>query len=210
MLDVIHHGYVKISDFNIIVFDECHHGRKDHPMHQLMQQFDKYPERDRPRVIGLSGMLTSTSVKAQNVISDIESLEATFRSTIATVKGMGKFRNVLLYSTCPEESIIPYDVPPSTSLTKHIGDLANDIIKDLDNWPVDSTHERGGQQIDPKLNKTANPVKKSAKLLKDFLYQLTDLGMYSYTYNICSVYTIITFPTCRSIWRTIGNFGCTG
>lgn len=182
VLDVLNHGHVKLSDFNIIVFDECHHGRNDHPMHQLMQHFEKYSERDHPRVIGLSGMLTSTSVKAQNVKHDLLALEATYRATIATVKGMGKFKNVLLYSTSPKESFIPYEVMTENQIISYIGLMIADINNELKNWPIDSSHERR-HNIDRDLNKVANPIKKISKLFNDYIYQINDLGMFTELIN---------------------------
>lgn len=175
VLDVIRHNFIKITDFNLIVFDECHHGRNNHPMQQLMSLFANYPEQGLPRVIGLSGMLTSSSIKPQNVIEDLEALEATFRSTIATVKGSGAFQNVLLYSTCPKESFVTYDKHVPSSIITTIADRVSRITKEIGNWPIDQTHDKSFK-IDLDLNKTANPVKKIGKLLNDFIYQISDFG----------------------------------
>lgn len=40
IVDVIRSGYLKVSDINVLVFDECHNGVGDHPMHQLMSTFE--------------------------------------------------------------------------------------------------------------------------------------------------------------------------
>lgn len=175
MLDVIRHGYVKITDFNLMVFDECHHGRNDHPMHQLMECFSKYPESELPRVIGLSGMLTSSSIKAPNVRENLEELEATFRSTIATVKGMGAFQNVLLFSTCPKESFLPYEVFHPCDLIQFITKRMDALVVEIKDWPIDSTHERSDTK-DLQKNKGASPIKKIGKLFNDLNYQMKDLG----------------------------------
>lgn len=55
ILDTIRHGFLKISEINLLIFDECHHGRGDHPMHQLMSHFQYTNVADQPRVIGLTG-----------------------------------------------------------------------------------------------------------------------------------------------------------
>lgn len=165
-----------MTDFNLIIFDECHHGRNEHPMHQFMSYFNEYPEKELPRVIGLSGSLTSASIKEQNVVEDLLVLEATFRSTIATVEGMGKFQNVLLYSTRPKETIQPYEKHIPSQKLKSIMDLVGTIAKSLSIWPIDLTHEKSNT-IDLQSNKTASPLKKLDRLLKDFVFQIDSLGM---------------------------------
>lgn len=120
-----------------------------------MSLFNKYPADQLPRVIGLSGMLTSTSVKAQNVISDLQTLEATFRSTIATVKGSAAFKNVLSHSTKPVESFELFEKFPQSSTIEFITVRVEKIIERMASWPVDKTHERT-IKVDIDLNKTAS------------------------------------------------------
>lgn len=95
-MDIIRHGFLSIRDFNIIIFDECHHGRKDHPMHQLMQQFEHIPKPEQPRVIGLTGMLISASIKPEQVRNELETIETVFQSTISTIGSYDDFRNMLM------------------------------------------------------------------------------------------------------------------
>lgn len=175
ILDVVRHGFVNITDFNLIIFDECHHGRNEHPMHQFMSYFENYPEKDLPRVIGLTGSVTSASVKPQNVVLDLLQLEATFRSTIATVKGMGKFQDVLLHSTCPKESFVRFEAYKLPPIIISIIDKVCVMIASLDSWPIDMTHQKT-VKIDMNTNRMPNPLKKIGKLLNDFVYQIKDLG----------------------------------
>lgn len=174
MLDVIRHGYMKVTDFNLIIFDECHHGRNDHPMHQLMSYFNGYPKTELPRVIGLTGSLTSASVKEQNIVDDLLALEATYRSTIATVKGMGELQNVLIYSTRPKESMEQFQTYIKPQTMDNILSQINEMLKGLDDWPIDTSHEK--QHIIDHSKQRPSPVKKLGKLLKDFCYHCNDLG----------------------------------
>lgn len=164
----------------MIIFDECHNAQKDHPMHQLMSCFnDKTLNQSQlPRVIGLTGMLTSPSVKPMNVIDDLIRLESTFRSAIATAKGLHAFNEVLDYSTAPKEIRLEFLPSITTSpaiclIEKKIGD----IIQMIEMWPVDSKHDKNGT-MDLKANRTPNPLKSLMNSLKDFVYQMKDFGVY--------------------------------
>lgn len=51
-LDAVKHSFISLDQINVIVFDECHHGRMNHPYHELMKQFqyidaEKHPNADR-------------------------------------------------------------------------------------------------------------------------------------------------------------------
>lgn len=180
VLDVIRHGFIKITDFNLIIFDECHNAQKEHPMHQLMSCFTDRTLNESllPRVIGLTGMLTSPSVKPVNVIDDLIRLESTFRSAIATAKGLTAFREVLDYSTAPREIRLEYAPPTYMSpalilIEKKIEAAA----KMIELWPVDSKHDRNGT-MDLKANRTPSPLKSLMNSLKDFVYQMKDFGLY--------------------------------
>lgn len=150
-----------MKDLNVIVFDEAHHAHKDSPMHQLMNQYAEADESDRPRVIGLTGMLLTGNVKPQNVSERLEKLENTFHGTITTVKTYRDHANVLIYSTNPDESIARYESSSDSVIESSVIAIVEKMIKKVSNWPAQT---RG------------NPVKKIKKLLRDFLYQLNDLG----------------------------------
>lgn len=168
MLDVVRHGYLKISDFNLIVFDECHHGQKEHPMLILMAKFQEYDESQHPRVIGLTGMLTAPSIKPLNVLDDLRRLEGTFRATIITARG-DSFNDVLMHSTCPNESVLTYDTNFGNNFQKSIIQKVERMLEVIKCWPLDETHERRNDK-QPKIQK------KFESICKEFLFQLGNLG----------------------------------
>lgn len=176
---MIRHGFIKITDFNLIIFDECHNAQKEHPMHQLMSCFTE-PKLNHallPRVIGLTGMLTSPSVKPVNVIDDLIRLESTFRSAIATAKGLTAFNEVLDYSTAPKEIRLDFAPPSFTSPAISLIEKKIEAInKMIELWPVDK-HDKNGT-MDLKANRTPNPLKSQMNSLKDFVYQMKDFGVY--------------------------------
>lgn len=182
-MDVIRHGYVKLEDFNIIIFDECHHGRKDHPMHQLMSHYRNTTATERPRIIGLTGMLIGGGVKPENVIDELDNLEGTFQSTIATVKTMKDFTNVLMYSTNPIEKVLSYTLNVSNT-TKAVMDRITSIIdrtvKVIEMWPVDLTHQRTTSYT--MRGELTNATKYLRTIVQDFVYQMNDMG------KICDIF----------------------
>ncbi|XP_015183335.1 PREDICTED: endoribonuclease Dicer isoform X2 [Polistes dominula] len=103
LVDVICHGYLNLNRINLIIFDECHRAVNDHPMRQVMQQFEQCDTKEQPRILALSATLLNSNVKLTNIIDSIKTLEITFHSKIATVG------NVQGYSTNPEEVFVYYE-----------------------------------------------------------------------------------------------------
>lgn len=169
VLDVVRHGYLKISNFNLIVFDECHHAQKEHPMLMLMAKFKDLPESEHPRVIGLTGMLTAPSIKPQNVITDLNRLESTFRGVIATAKG-ASFQDVLMHSTSPDEKVIYYE--KYLNLDDAISRKIEKMKEMINGWSLDPTHETRDRYNDkqPKIQT------KFESICKDYEYQINTLG----------------------------------
>ncbi|XP_031635095.1 endoribonuclease dcr-1-like [Contarinia nasturtii] len=176
VLDIVRHGHLKISDFNLIVFDECHNAHKDHPMLLLMAKFKEYPETDHPRVIGLTGMLTTKSIKPGNVMNNLKKLEATFRATITTAKGAA-YSDVLMYSTCPNESILEYEKRMTLHFEKIIG-MIRSMIQMIEKWPFDITP---GLMYDPLKDKQPTNMSKYEKICTELIYQINNLGLYGGT-----------------------------
>lgn len=162
-----------MKHINLLIIDECHHGRRDHPMHQLMKNYNTTNQFDRPRVIGLTGMLISGSVKLDNVVSDLEELENSFHATIATAKDMNEFNNILLYSTNPTESVVQYTAAAPVPIMNWLEKYVNKLVEQIQAWQVDETHQRAAKN---QLKSLPNPVKHLKLLLKDFIYQMNDTG----------------------------------
>lgn len=173
VLDVVRHGYMKISDFNLMIFDECHNAQKDHPMVLLMAKFNECPKELHPRVIGLTGMLTAPSIKPGNVLSDLQNLEARFRATIKTAQG-DSFKDVLIHSTCPTEKVIEYEKYLPSDFHEFLNRRLNKMIKTINEWPLD---EAGEGSSDRRNEKQPKIQKKFETICKEFMYQLGSLGM---------------------------------
>ncbi|KAF7586490.1 Dicer-like protein 2 [Aspergillus hancockii] len=59
LLDALTHGFVKISQLGLVIFDEAHHCMRQHPANKIMQHFyhpwvRKYGKDSVPRILGLT------------------------------------------------------------------------------------------------------------------------------------------------------------
>ena len=55
LYDTLMHGFIKIEDFDMIVFDECHHADQSHYYNLIMTDFYFYKySQKRPRILGLT------------------------------------------------------------------------------------------------------------------------------------------------------------
>ena len=56
LLHALTRGFVKISQINLLIFDEAHHAKKDHPYAKIMRDFYPRESQDQilPRVFGMT------------------------------------------------------------------------------------------------------------------------------------------------------------
>lgn len=83
-LDLLNHAYIKLSQVNLLIFDECHHAKKVHPYKQITQVFNECPKDDRPKIMGLTASVVNGKVKPWSLQSEITDLECTLRATCET------------------------------------------------------------------------------------------------------------------------------
>jgi superfamily II DNA or RNA helicase len=77
--DLLMHGFVKMEEISVIIFDECHHTDQDHLYNLIMRDFfyhkfdPESPECNRPHILGLTA--SPIKQKIDKVLSaDIESM----------------------------------------------------------------------------------------------------------------------------------------
>lgn len=177
VLDGLRHSFIKLSQINVIIFDECHHARKDHPMHELMKMFRHVDVDKRPRVVGLSGMLIGidSSIKPDTVETELQNLENTFEATIVTVSDMDDYKNVLVHSTKPKEGFIKYSKSPQHPCVESISATLQEVEAKLKKMKLENYNN-----INPRTLKNSTPRKINDLILffKEFHHQAEDMGTY--------------------------------
>ncbi|XP_037956391.1 endoribonuclease Dicer [Teleopsis dalmanni] len=198
-LDAVMKAYIRIKDLSLVIIDECHHATKAHPMHEFMKLYSAEDKQNKPRVVGLSGVLLKGN-KMKDALKDIIELEQVMHGNIITVKSYKDYQNVLLYSAVPLEKMVSYN---SASTTNQINDEIRNEIECLSNF-IDSW-DIGEQPIklSKGLLKEKSPSKKKfcKNLLQDFLFQMDNFGLYGASVAILS--TILEFEIKKKTSDTI-------
>ncbi|KAJ2099046.1 Dicer-like protein 1 [Coemansia sp. S100] len=83
LLNALRAGLVRISDIDLLVFDECHHARGYHPYALIMREFyDHCPVNERPHIFGM----TASPLNSRHSASEsVMHLRAMLDSSICTV-----------------------------------------------------------------------------------------------------------------------------
>ncbi|KAH9891488.1 hypothetical protein F4778DRAFT_337172 [Xylariomycetidae sp. FL2044] len=147
----LHHAFVKMEQINLLVIDEAHHTKSNHPYARIIKEFYAVKGSEgkrRPRIFGM----TASPVDAKtDVDAAAARLEGLLHSTIATVADPTVFTKSSI--TRPEEHSIPYGVLPTPyetvlwqKLWKVVGhnavftkyfNYSRDCTADLGRWCAD-------------------------------------------------------------------------
>ncbi|XP_071454543.1 endoribonuclease Dicer [Hetaerina americana] len=190
LLDMLCHGFISLENINLIIFDECHHAVADHCMRRVMQKFEKCPKEQQPRVLGLSATLLNSNCKARNVRKEIETLEITFQSKVATVDDINLVKR---FATNPIEDIIMFHEGYPENAASCVPSLKADVIEELkaaltslksvDCSMFSLDNEKSVPSISPKLRRMNSSFgerekKRLGSILNDVQVILEDLGIF--------------------------------
>ncbi|KAI1416765.1 hypothetical protein F5Y13DRAFT_204144 [Hypoxylon sp. FL1857] len=146
LLLCLHHSFVKMECINLLIFDEAHHTKKNHPYARIIKDFYASLEEDeqrRPRILGM----TASPVDAKtDVTSAAAKLEGLLHSEIATVGDVSVFAKASINR--PIEGFIEYSMPPQpfeTPLWQKLHKLVghNDVFRRLFAYSRSCTAEMG-------------------------------------------------------------------
>ncbi|KAG0238750.1 Dicer-like protein 1 [Actinomortierella wolfii] len=128
LADVFQHGFLKMSNVALLIFDECHHARNDHPYHNIMRNYyHTAPKEIRPKVFGMTASPSSGS--AAHLAWCARELELNLDATIYTADA----DTVRLFVPQPKEVILYYYRYPITHLVSEfmrkydISDMSNGV-----------------------------------------------------------------------------------
>ena len=123
-LDLLDTAKLKLSQANLLVFDECHCAKKKHEYKRIMDWFAKIPDQDHPRVLGLTASILDGKVKCDMIPVKIKELECTLRSVCKTASDLNEVEK---YGARPKEFLEQYS-------------SSNDLIDDVNREVQDQFH----------------------------------------------------------------------
>lgn len=185
-VDAVKHSFVNIDQLNVIVFDECHHGRGNSPYHEMMKQFKYVEPSKQPRIIGLSGQLIgiSSKITEDTICDELATLESTFLATIVTVNRLQEYKNVMIYSTNPKEGFIKFNIDQPTELIESIKNKVDKI-----RWELSLIKIPSMRTINPQTLKETIPKKLRTFSLQfeEVKFSVEELGLFGTYLTIKSI-----------------------
>ncbi|RMZ90298.1 hypothetical protein DV736_g2478, partial [Chaetothyriales sp. CBS 134916] len=68
------HAYIKIPEISLIVFDEAHHCKKNHPYAKIIRDYYIHSPRPKPRLFGMTASPVDSKRDIAETVKDLESL----------------------------------------------------------------------------------------------------------------------------------------
>lgn len=141
----LQHAYIRLDQINLLIFDEAHHAKKEHPYAKIILDFYIHEENKarRPRIFGM----TASPVDAKtNVTVAATALEELLHSKIATASDPDTLQATV--STPKKETIAEYGIlctPYDTELTLKLREtlMVNYEFKKLFNFSRTATSQLG-------------------------------------------------------------------
>ncbi|RDA87011.1 hypothetical protein CP532_6707 [Ophiocordyceps camponoti-leonardi (nom. inval.)] len=84
LLDCLNNGFVQMSRVNLLIIDEAHHTKKNHPYARIIKDhYRRQPQASRPRILGMTASPVDTQTR--DLRAAASELETMLCSEIATV-----------------------------------------------------------------------------------------------------------------------------
>ncbi|ORY62880.1 RNase3 domain-containing protein [Pseudomassariella vexata] len=113
LLNCLHYSYITMDQINLLIFDEAHHTKKNHPYARIIKDFYAKVEEDghrRPRIFGM----TASPIDAKTDLATAAAqLEGLLQSEIATVADPSIMKQKRILDTRVEE-LVEYGLAPFT------------------------------------------------------------------------------------------------
>ncbi|KAI0324687.1 hypothetical protein GY45DRAFT_1364938 [Cubamyces sp. BRFM 1775] len=106
-LNLLTHSHWSMDKVSLIVFDECHHTRKNHAYNGIMREYFQTPVESRPKVFG---MTASPIWNPKNAVESLTTLERNLDSKVIAVKE--HVDELVGHSPKPTEIIHVYPASP--------------------------------------------------------------------------------------------------
>ena len=113
LVNILTSAFIGFHNINLLVLDECHNASKKHPYVNVLEFHDKCPERDYPRILGLTASIINEKYKGSEfgirafLQRKMKALEATMRSVCITCADPDATSE---FATKPDEIIESYSL----------------------------------------------------------------------------------------------------
>ncbi|GFV60263.1 endoribonuclease Dcr-1 [Trichonephila clavipes] len=163
---VLHHGFLPLSLFNLIIFDECHRAVKNHPYCEIMRCFDVCSLENQPHILGLSASLINNKCQPMRIEKEIRHLENILKSSVETASDLTALSK---YGSKPKEFIAVYDsYSEDDSVLNFVISLINNALVFLDTVNIK-------YDLDDYLS---HPCRQPRRYLIELSYVIMDLGLW--------------------------------
>ncbi|KAK7066036.1 hypothetical protein SK128_000916 [Halocaridina rubra] len=115
LLQLVLHGRLPLNKVNLIIMDECHHAVGNHPMREVLREYEKLKDmhsKKCPHIMGLTASVINRKCKSFEVMKAIHTLEMTMNSALVTSKNQEEIKNCI---TQPKEILVMYRKDSMTS-----------------------------------------------------------------------------------------------
>ncbi|CAG8505437.1 6855_t:CDS:2, partial [Cetraspora pellucida] len=129
-LNILRHGFISLSQVNLLVFDECHHTSKKHPYNLIMREFyDRCPEESKPKIFGMTASPVNTR-SALHAARYSEFIAGTHIALLVNQPGSPPESSdeVCKFVSRPDEIAIKYDTPPTYPSTELYNKLREEYL----------------------------------------------------------------------------------
>ncbi|PCH38586.1 hypothetical protein WOLCODRAFT_88179 [Wolfiporia cocos MD-104 SS10] len=105
-LNILTHSHWSLDKVSLMVFDECHHTRKNHAYNGIMREYFQLPAGKRPKVFG---MTASPIWNPKDAVQSLATLETNLDAKVIAVRE--HVSELLDHSPRPEEEVHEYPAP---------------------------------------------------------------------------------------------------
>ncbi|XP_024024528.1 endoribonuclease Dicer homolog 2 isoform X2 [Morus notabilis] len=173
LLNNLRHSFFKLSMIKVLIVDECHHARGNHPYASIMSEFYHRQLRsgvtDLPRIFGM----TASPIK-----SKVGKAEIAFWVHIQELETL---MNSKVY-TCASESVIAEFIPISTPKFRYYRheEITDDCFVSLADQlkSLQEKHELSLEKLDLDKSAAESISKKLMKVYSALLFCLDELGVW--------------------------------
>lgn len=148
LLRCLHSSYFRMDQINLLIFDEAHHAKKNHPYARIIKDFYADIEsasQRRPRILGMTASPVDAKTDLETASAQLEGL---LHCEIATVDDPALMRDSSNQEDARSEQIVEYGMPSEpfeTALWQRLNRLVgeNEVFKKIFTFSKSCTRDLG-------------------------------------------------------------------